>query len=338
MGDFTESAAPSENSPAPASPAAPATPPRPRRRLPRWLRWTCIVLGILLVLIAVAPYVVAPLWGPAIVSAIGRSQIKGSLTVRKVSLSWFSPITVEGIRLAHPDGTSVLEVESVRLESGLLGAALHAQKFGRVDIHRPHVRLERGSSGQFTIAEALEPRHPSAPHEKKRAGEKGAQPAGRVVVTDAEFEYCHPDGTSVLTAGLNVDSRLDSLNDIRVTVRAATGRGGDLICELAVRDLMPEGQVNLDKAVATVAFSTSSPVDLTDLAGAADARACLYCVYRSLCERGTRAGDVARSGDAARRATPGECPSRLTGDGKTTTCGPSSPWAWTTWPPRAPSR
>ncbi len=30
-----------------------------------------------------------------------------------------------------------------------------------------------------------------------------------------------------------------------------------------------------------------------DLDTAADARACVYCVYRSLCERGTRAGDVA---------------------------------------------
>jgi hypothetical protein len=29
-----------------------------------------------------------------------------------------------------------------------------------------------------------------------------------------------------------------------------------------------------------------------DLATAADSRACVYCVYRSLCERGTRAGDV----------------------------------------------
>lgn len=33
-----------------------------------------------------------------------------------------------------------------------------------------------------------------------------------------------------------------------------------------------------------------------DLAITADARACVYCVYRSLCERGTRAGDVSQAG------------------------------------------
>ena len=33
-----------------------------------------------------------------------------------------------------------------------------------------------------------------------------------------------------------------------------------------------------------------------DLATTADARACAYCVYRSLCERGTRAGDVSQAG------------------------------------------
>ena len=39
-----------------------------------------------------------------------------------------------------------------------------------------------------------------------------------------------------------------------------------------------------------------------ELASTTDARACLYCVYRSLCERGTCAGEVSQAGDDLEQA------------------------------------
>ncbi|MCY2927303.1 MAG: hypothetical protein NT031_18085 [Planctomycetota bacterium] len=257
MRTSTESDARHEN-----SPTSPANLRPPRRR---WLKQIGLSAAILLVLVAAAPYVVAPLWGPAIVAAVGDSQIKGALRVDRVSLSWFSPVVLEGVRLTHPDGTRVLEVASVRLDSGLLAAAMHGEKFGRLEIRRPRVRLERGRSGEFTLAEALASARPSQPHEENARDKKPAQPAGRLVIVDGEVDFRPPGAPPVLSTGLNLDCTLATLNSIQASFSGTVGPSASLVGELTVAGLMPGGKLDIDSAVVTATLYTGAPVDLASV-------------------------------------------------------------------------
>jgi len=176
------------------------------------------VLAGLLALIGSAPYVVAPLWGPGIVAAIANSRIKGKLKIDKLSLSWVGAIELNGLRLEDPDGRGVLEVQSIRLDRGILKAIFSGQRFGQLDIRQPRVVLYRSAGGRYSLLDALEPRRPRQPPKEK---EEPAEPAGRLALTDGTVDFIGPDGATLVSHSLNVQCHLQTLKDIRFTLAVA---------------------------------------------------------------------------------------------------------------------
>ena len=126
--------------PGPAGPA-----PKPRRR--RWLLWVPVLL---LVVLFFLPGLVAhtPLLGWVLDQAM--VDLKGELSVERVSLGWFSPIEAERIEVRDAAGQSVLTAEKLsghevagRAAVGPVAAGQVSRPVARVDRRTPRRRQQR---------------------------------------------------------------------------------------------------------------------------------------------------------------------------------------------------
>ena len=126
--------------------------PAPRHR---GLRRVLIGGGLLGLLVYFLPLLVAvsPLGNWAVQQAV--SGIKGRVSVQSMSLGWFSPIRLTGIRLVDQQGATALNVDEVRTSATLAGLLTRFQP-GTVTVSRPVLNLSLRPDGS-SLEDMLDP-------------------------------------------------------------------------------------------------------------------------------------------------------------------------------------
>jgi hypothetical protein len=94
-----------------------------------------------------APWIATAFFLDRILAVVSQ-QLNGSLTARSVSAGWFRPLLVTGVRGHDAQGTTIIEVASLRTDKTLLALLFNTQDLGRIEATAPRVRcvVRRGGS------------------------------------------------------------------------------------------------------------------------------------------------------------------------------------------------
>lgn len=117
---------------------------KPRRR---WLRWGMfLALGLILCLL-LAPTILCrtPLRKVLLAQAI--PQDAGSLAIDSMSVGWFSPLSVRGVRFADSAGDPLLITEEITGDRSLLALIRDSTNLGSIVISKPSVHLKLRKDG-----------------------------------------------------------------------------------------------------------------------------------------------------------------------------------------------
>ena len=130
---------------------SPQTEPTPRKRR-RWPRRIAILFLLLVVLLAVLvgflPTIASSKAATDYGLEIANKQLKGSLGLEQLSVSWGGPIELRGLTATDSDGREVLNVKSVTYAGGLWRLVKSALDFGEIRIESPRVNLHVSADGQ----------------------------------------------------------------------------------------------------------------------------------------------------------------------------------------------
>ncbi|MBN1852488.1 MAG: hypothetical protein JW829_07175, partial [Pirellulales bacterium] len=139
-------------------PAYPWGPPRRSRR--RWRRWILFSLlaGVLLILLA--PMIVAhsPILDIILSSVLEPDQ--GRLTAAGASLGWFSSLALDKVKILDSEGQKLLDVSTIRIDRSLVGLLMDRVNLGTIRVEQPtffFVGREEGSNVEDFIEPWLEP-------------------------------------------------------------------------------------------------------------------------------------------------------------------------------------
>ena len=135
----------------------------PASRRHPWRRRVLIAAAIVIVLVWMTPYLAST--GPVrgyIVSKI-NGQIAGHVELEGLSLSWFGPCEIRGLKLRDKDGQEVLTAAKVTVDAGLLHIATSWQDLKSVDIASAHALVSVGPDGGISLVEAVGKRKAAAP-------------------------------------------------------------------------------------------------------------------------------------------------------------------------------
>ena len=232
--------------------------PAPKRRR-KWLRGLIIVLALLVVLIAAAPYIASTRvvvdWG----LGMANDTIRGTVGVESVSLSWFGPCRVAGIRLADPNGREVVSVREVATSSGLWALATAWSDLGRIDVQGPRVVLYRRADGQFSLMEAVRLREPA---EEEAEPSEPPELHGRIIVTGGSVRLVEADGREYDVPDFGGDVTLATLDRIEGKAAVTPAGGGTIHVKISLQDLLAAGAGQGKKLGAAVSVTTDGAVDL----------------------------------------------------------------------------
>lgn len=163
-------------------------------------RWRRIVLGTfvtLLVLVCASPYLIShtPLRNWLLSLALSKVHATGSID--KLSLAWFSPVSVHGIQMSTTAPPEVLDIPDVRMNRSLWQILFGGPDLGRIEVDRPTVRLtlvKDGSNWKDLFKPS--PEDPNSPG-KPRPFERKLT----VAIQDASFKWKTPESTQEWTVG-----------------------------------------------------------------------------------------------------------------------------------------
>lgn len=111
---------------------------RPR---PRWMRRLGLGLLLLLGLILVGPNLVGWFGLQQLAVDWALADLDGRVEVQQLTLGWFQPVTLRGIRVADGTGQPLAEVESIRSTKRLVSFLL-SRDLGDFEIHQPRLQLK----------------------------------------------------------------------------------------------------------------------------------------------------------------------------------------------------
>ncbi len=149
--------------PFPEENEAPKSPPTRRKRAFRQRHWLIAAILAPIFLVGLLPTIVAH--SPIITRIIrnATADLNGTVSVRSVSLGWFSPLVLRGVVVHGPDDQPLLEVPEARGESSLLGLLGNAARAGHLRLREPKLTLvlrEGGSNLEDAIAAYLKAEGP----------------------------------------------------------------------------------------------------------------------------------------------------------------------------------
>jgi len=196
----------------------------PPRRRGKWLIRIAIVLALLLILpVVLAPLLVNPVVRPKVVEAL-RAELTGEPQIDSISFSWFSGITIEGLRIGNPPGFSpgvCISVDRVTMNPELLalfqGGLLLKQDFR---IEKPRINVEQNAQGAVNVASLLRATPakatPTAPKTQQPApAAPAAMPTvrGGFVVEDLALTLKTPTlPQPVALSPIRAETRIESLD------------------------------------------------------------------------------------------------------------------------------
>jgi len=239
-----------------------------------------IVLGILVVLVVLVAAVVlagpsiAGAMAPGFIASAARKQIRGEVTVDRVSLSWTGTQKIQQLRITDPDGKSDVILVDGELDRGLLGLITNPNDLGTLRLSGT-IDVVESASGGSNLSRSLEP----APGSTRATGGTGTRPSTpstpeplslpkgfRVAVegNNLNLKFTRPDGSGATTVAELRNAAVDaSVNgaDAKLTVTGDSiqGKRALEIRAEALGLIAPDGTVDPSKATITVKADAEAP-------------------------------------------------------------------------------
>ncbi len=227
---------------------AASRPETKKRKKRRWLRWLIIILVILFVLLIAAPSLMSTGLGRNLVVSIANDSLRGRVEIESLSLGWFGPISVTGVKLFDQQGRAVLDVPSLSCEMGLWGVIFSPGRFESLTIDKPRVDIYLEQDGRMSLTEAL----PEPSKEKPQAGPSEFDIMGKISLSDATVRVVKPTGPELTIHNIETDLTVDWPKNISGTTSLGINNGGQVEIVTLVTD-----QTTLELSIATKA-----PIDI----------------------------------------------------------------------------
>lgn len=254
---------PDTPTPASTSPESqqPQDPPPPRRRGRRVLIALAILLGVIFLLGAGAPYLLSTGPGTQLVVAIANGQLRGTIEIDDLSLGWSSPTRIQGLRLYDPRGRLVVETQTVETDLSTWGALLHPEAFGQLAVQHANITLYETSDGGFSLLDALP--EPAPEEEQPEPQEPGPEPSGRVILENASVDIVRLDGRRLRLTNIQTTLDVKTAATMSGETRFALASGGELNLRYDL-DRLAEDDPWKHRIDLTIA--TPQPIDLGPIA------------------------------------------------------------------------
>lgn len=283
--------APGSHEKPPAQPQAAATTettekPVAKRKCRRWLRRLgftfAALIVLLLILVAALPMIASTPSAVQYGLSIANGGIRGRIDLQRLSLSWFGPTEIDGVRITDGESREVLSVSRVRYAGGLWGLALAPLDLGRIEVDSPQVVLYVSEKNEVSLRDAFAARSPtgSAPRPADGPGAAsdrggGALPEvrGSVAVRNGSVKVIRADGATVSVKDLTGDVALDTLDQINGKLSLVLAEGGKLSGEWDIRQLVSGNRIDPAAATGTIRLVTDEAVQLAPLAAVAGSSA-----------------------------------------------------------------
>ncbi len=179
--------------------------PSARRTVRR--RWWLLLLGVggVLALLVLAPslgdvpfvrrWILRQIAGP----------VRGTLEAEHLRWHWFEPLSVQGLTLKAPDGSTVIRVPRLSGDTELWSALIHPGSLGNYRVEQPNVHLvlhDRGSNLADALAGSIDGSPPRLPDWEKAALQRVALTA-EIVGGTLTFQR-HAQAQAWTTGDLNM--------------------------------------------------------------------------------------------------------------------------------------
>ncbi|MDM8006546.1 MAG: hypothetical protein QUV05_10420 [Phycisphaerae bacterium] len=237
-------------------------PPQSKRRRRRWwIRVPLCLLVLLIVLIALAPYLVSTATGSRLILSQVNGQIQGRVGVEKLSLSWRGPTKLTGLTVADPAGKEVLTIGHIAWPGGVWTALRSWQRLGEISINSPRAVLYIDEHHQISLVQAFSLRRPAV--------STGAvvlpSLSGRVILNKGSVRLVQADGRTYDVPQLDAQCDVDAMRDLKGTVHATLADTSPLAVDATVQQLTTKGQLDVSQASGQIRVATGGDVDIAGL-------------------------------------------------------------------------
>ncbi|MFO7646413.1 MAG: hypothetical protein R6W95_18680 [Desulfosarcina sp.] len=205
-------------------------PPVQPRRSRLLLKLSLGALLVLVLLVAAAPTLLSSGPGRNLILGMANERVAGSVAIDDLSLRWFGPQRIVGLRLADPAGDPVVTVAEFKTGLSLLQALRGRLGLGETLIRGLRVELALDPSGQDNLEAAIGlAQQPGAP-----SGPLLIPVTGGLVLEQGYLSWSAPGIEAVIIEDLAARVRLDpSSRDLALDL-SARSRQGDMSGSLAV--------------------------------------------------------------------------------------------------------
>lgn len=233
----------------------PAVPPTQRKRR-LWLRIVLIIAAGTIVLIVAAPWLLSTGPGERIILNIANAQLYGRLGADDISLRWFEPTQLRGVRLDDAQGRRVVDIQSVRWDGGVWRLLTSPMNLGAIAADEPKISLLPDPAGGFSLQHVAKPSPSQEPSAFNNVHAQVIANRGQLLV--------QTDQGQTMAENLFLDLSADTLNHVRsqLTTRLA---GGTLQLKQDLTNLLQNGQLDISQARGTVNVQTTAPVQIAEL-------------------------------------------------------------------------
>jgi hypothetical protein len=216
--------------PAASSSSDRQNPPAPPRRSRLLLKLALGALLVLVLLVAAAPTLLSSGPGRNLIQGMANERVAGTVAIDDLSLRWFGPQRIAGLRLADPAGDPVVTVAEFKTGLSLLQALRGRLGLGETLIRGLRVELALDPSGQDNLDAAIGlAQEPGAP-----SGPLLIPVTGDLVLEQGYLSWSVPGIEPLIIEDLAARVRLDPSSRDLVLDLSGRSRQGDMSGSLAV--------------------------------------------------------------------------------------------------------
>ncbi|MBP7933601.1 MAG: hypothetical protein KA354_03030 [Phycisphaerae bacterium] len=236
--------------------------PVKRKRRRRWLKLVVLLGVLILIIVCCLPYLLSTNAGRRLVVSVADSYLPGSVEMRDLSLSWFGPCRISGLRLHDPEGKEVARADDVVLTEGVWRGITSPSHFEQLSLDTPRVTLFVDEQGQISLLRAIATSEVSPPDQKP-----SPLPAvtGRLVLRNGSMKVVRPDGRELEVSHVDGDLRLEATSSIAGQLVAQAAEVGTVTGEIDLRELVRDGRFQPWGATGTARLSTPASLSLAGL-------------------------------------------------------------------------
>lgn len=189
---------------------------RPARR---WVRWTGIILGVVVVLLLVAYFVGTSEWAlKSIILPKVSTAMNAKVTVEDASLSPFSAVTLQGLKVETTGAEPLVSAKEIRLRYSLMDIIKGNLNVSEIILESPVINLVTTADGQSNLDPITKaPKDPKAAKEPQSKGvSKPVQlHLGKVALNNATIRKTdqHKDGTKQVVELTGVNMTVENLGN-----------------------------------------------------------------------------------------------------------------------------